>query len=456
MKNKDRFDIAIVGLGYVGLSTSVCFATRGFSVLGIDVDKEKVKKLSSGKSVIHEYGLEQMLSQGIRSGRLVFEDKLSRNVANSKFIFVTVGTPSKPDGEMETKYVEKAINDIGKNVSNDKFFQTVIIKSTVLPGITSSLVKPTLEKQSGKKVGRDIGLCVNPEFLREGSAINDTMNPDALVIGREDSKSESEILQLYKKFYEELPPVIVTSFSNAEMIKYAVNSFRGVQLSYLNSLANLANKLPGADIGEVIEGFAKITKVDNRYLRPGPGFGGSCLPKDMKAISALMKRMKVDPILLEAALKVNATQPEIIVQMGEKEAGNLKGKKIALLGLAYKGGTDDVRDSPSLQIAEVLLRKGAIVAAYDPAAINKAREALHDRIYYSTSLEESLENSELAIIATDWKEFRMLKPDIFKKLMKKAIVIDTRRLLDTKAFKESKVRLVRIGTSNSKDAKGAN
>jgi UDPglucose 6-dehydrogenase len=456
LKNKDRFDIAIVGLGYVGLSTAVCFATRGFSVLGIDVDKEKVRKLSSGKSVIHEYGLEQMLSQGIRSGRLVFADKLSKDVANSKFIFVTVGTPSKPDGEMETKYVEKAINDIGKNVSNDKFFQTVIIKSTVLPGTTSSLVKPTLEKQSGKKVGRDIGLCVNPEFLREGSAINDTMNPDALVIGREDSKSESEIMQLYKKFYEELPPVIVTSFSNAEMIKYAVNSFRGVQLSYLNSLANLANKLPGADIGEVIEGFAKITKVDNRYLRPGPGFGGSCLPKDMKAISALMKRMKVDPILLEAALKVNATQPEIIVQMGEKEAGNLKGKKIALLGLAYKGGTDDVRDSPSLQIAEALLRKGAIVAAYDPAAINKAKEALHDRIYYSTSLEESLENSELAIIATDWKEFRMLKPDVFEKLMKKAIVIDTRRLLDTKAFKESKVRLVRIGTSNSKDAKGVN
>jgi len=397
-----------------------------------------------------------MLSQGIRSGRLVFADKLSKDVANSKFIFVTVGTPSRPDGEMETKYVEKAINDIGKNVSNYKFFQTVIIKSTVLPGTTNSLVKPTLEKQSGKKVGRDIGLCVNPEFLREGSAINDTMNPDALVIGREDSKSESEILQLYKKFYEELPPVIVTSFSNAEMIKYAVNSFRGVQLSYLNSLANLANKLPGADIGEVIEGFAKITKVDNRYLRPGPGFGGSCLPKDMKAISALMKRMKVDPILLEAALKVNATQPEIIVQMGEKEAGNLKGKKIALLGLAYKGGTDDVRDSPSLQIAEALLRKGAIVAAYDPAAINNAREALHDRIYYSTSLEKSLENSELAIIATDWNEFRMLKPDIFEKLMKKAIVIDTRRLLDTKAFKESKVRLVRIGTSNSKDAKGVN
>jgi UDPglucose 6-dehydrogenase len=381
---------------------------------------------------------------------------LSKDVANSRFIFVTVGTPSKPDGEMETKYVEKAINDIGKNVSNYKFFQTVIIKSTVLPGTTNSLVKPTLEKQSGKKVGRDIGLCVNPEFLREGSAINDTMKPDALVIGREDSKSESEIMQLYKKFYEELPPVIVTSFSNAEMIKYAVNSFRGVQLSYLNSLANLANKLHGADIGEVIEGFAKITKVDNRYLRAGPGFGGSCLPKDMKAISALMKRMKVDPILLEAALKVNATQPEIIVQMGEKEAGNLKGKKIALLGLAYKGGTDDVRDSPSLQIAEVLLRKGAIVAAYDPAAINKAREALHDRIYYSTSLEESLENSELAIIATDWNEFRMLKPDVFEKLMKKAIVIDTRRLLDTKAFKESKVRLVRIGTSHSKDAKGAN
>ncbi len=448
MKNHVRYDIAIVGLGYVGLSTAVCFAARGFRVVGIDVDKEKVRKLSAGKPVIHENGLEELLSQGIRSGRLVFTDGFGKDAAKSKFIFVTVGTPSKPNGEMETRYVETAVKDIGNEVKKTELFQTVIVKSTVLPGTTKSLVKPILEEQSKKKVGRNIGLCVNPEFLREGSAINDTLKPDALVIGREDPRSESEILQLYKKFYEELPPIITTSFSNAEMIKYAVNSFRGVQLSYLNSLANLASNLPGADIGEVIEGFAKITKVDSRYLRPGPGFGGSCLPKDMKAITALMKRMKVDPILLQAALEINTKQPEIMVRMAEKEVGSLKGKKIALLGLAYKGGTDDVRDSPSLQIAEVLLNKGAKVMAYDPAATIRAKEFLQNRIYYSKSLEKSLDKADLAIVATDWHEFRVLKPDIFEKRMKKAIVIDTRRLLDIKAFKESKVRLVRMGTSN--------
>ncbi len=448
MRNRERFDVAIVGLGYVGLSTAVCFSARGFRVVGIDVDENKIRKLSAGKPVIHEYGLEKMLIQSIRSGKLTFADRLDEESANSDFIFITVGTPSKRTGEMETKHIERAVMQIGKNISETRLFQTVIVKSTVLPGTTNNLVKPILERHSGKQVGRDVGLCVNPEFLREGSAINDTLKPDALIIGREDSRSESEILNLYKKFYEQFPPVIVTSFPNAEMIKYAVNSFRGVQLSYLNSLANLANELPGADVGEIIEGFSKITKVDSRYLRPGPGFGGSCLPKDMKAIIALMKKVRVDPILLDAALKVNDLQPKMIVQIAEREVAGLRGKKISLLGLAFKGGTDDVRDSPSLRIAEELLDKGARVVAYDPAAISRAKEVLRDRISYSISLEKSLEGAELVIIATDWSEFRTLKPGIFQKLMKKAIVVDARRLLDPQTFKRSKVRLVRIGTSN--------
>ncbi|MEM0117505.1 MAG: UDP-glucose/GDP-mannose dehydrogenase family protein [Conexivisphaerales archaeon] len=449
MRSRPEYDVVIVGLGYVGLSTAVCFASRGFKVRGIDVDADKVKKVSSGVPVIHEAMLKEMLQEGISKGNLSFGTEFDDEASSGSFIFITVGTPSNPDGSMETKYVKQAVEEISIALSRTGHFQTVVMKSTVIPGTTYNFVKPTLERLSGKKVGKGIGLCVNPELLREGSAIKDTLNPDALIIGREDTRSERVILDLYKRFYSDLPPLILTSFTNAEMIKYAVNSFRGVQLSFLNSLANLAGALQNADVGEIIDGFAKITRVDNRYLRPGPGFGGSCLPKDMKALLSLMRNMKVDPILLEAALKINDNQPKVIVSIAEKEAEGLRGKRVALLGLAYKGGTDDVRDSPSLRIAKQLLDNGARVVAFDPAAVPKTREVLGNSIKYSDTLAKTLSNADIAIVATDWPEFREIKPDEFKRLMKRAVVIDTRRILNVKDYQGSGVKLVTIGTSKS-------
>lgn len=441
--------VTIIGMGYVGLSTAVCLADKGFKVYGVDIDAKKLSTLRRGIPTIHESGLPEMLQKSIQSGNLTLTDSLDKAVESSFLSFITVGTPSRPDGNMETKYLLAALKGIAQAIRHSKDYHTVVVKSTVLPGTTDRLIRPFLEKATGKKIGRSFGLSVNPEFLREGSAIKDTLQPDALVVGTYEERSKNEVLSLYKRFYDEMPKTIITTPTNAEMIKYAVNSFRGVQLSFLNTLANLATRLEDSDIGEVIEGFSSITKVDQRYLKPGPGFGGSCLPKDMKAMVNILKKKGVDHSLIQSALDVNSSQPVIIIRTIKELVGGISGKKVAVLGLAYKGGTDDIRDSPSIQMVRTLISEGAIVSVYDPAAMQNAKSLLRETVRYAKDEEDCIKGAEVAIIATDWKQFSALDPERVRVMMKIPFIFDTRRILKPTRFYGAKVTLITYGRSIS-------
>ncbi len=310
--------VSIVGLGYVGLSTAICLADRGFTVYGVEVVPEKVKAIKSGKLPFEEKGLDKMLTGALRKNRLRVSSEYSEAIQNTGITFITVGTPSREDGSIDLKYVKSAAEEIGIELSKKKGYHLVVEKSTVVPGSTQSVVREALEAKSGKKAFEDFGLCVNPEFLRESSAIYDTLHPDAIVIGSEDKKSKNTLLSLYRDFYKKMPRVISTTLSNAELIKYSVNTFRATQLSFLNTIANVCAKIPKADSEEVISGLATITRIDGRYLKAGLGYGGSCLPKDLRALIAHAKELSINPALLEAAQEVNETQPLAALGMAEK------------------------------------------------------------------------------------------------------------------------------------------
>jgi UDPglucose 6-dehydrogenase len=439
--------VSVIGLGYVGLSTAVCLASRGIKTIGVEKDPNKLKAISSGHVPFHEERLPQMLNSTMKKGTFECTNQIHKAVEATRFSFITVGTPSKPSGEIDTGYVESACVELGEALKRKKVWHAVVVKSTVVSGTTEELIKHTLEASSSLKAGEDFGLAVNPEFLREGTAVYDTFHPDALVLGCSDRRTLREIKKLFQKFYRKLPSVIETSTTNAEFIKYSVNTFRAVQLSYLNTLANLSNVLPDSDVGDVVKGLATIMKLDNRYLRPGPGFGGSCLPKDTRALAAHMRKKGVDASVLESALSVNLKQSKVIVDMAEGLTNGLSGKRVAILGLSFKGNTDDVRESPSLNIISELLSRGAVVAAYDPKAMENTRRILGDKVLFSDRAKDCIKGTHCCIIATDWKEFQTLGPNDFRTSMKTPVVVDARRIFEPESFRNSGVLYRRLGTS---------
>ena len=437
--------VSIIGLGYVGLSTAICLADAGFVVYGVEVVKEKIKAIKSGKLPFEEKGLDRMLARSLKKNRLRVSSEYNEAVQKSSVTFITVGTPSKEDGSIDLKYVKSAAEEIGRELSKKKGYHLVVEKSTVVPGSTQIIVKKALEEKSGRKAFKDFGICVNPEFLRESSAIYDTLHPDALVVGSEDRRSKNALLSLYRRFYKKMPQVISTSLSNAELIKYSVNTFRATQLSFLNTLANLCRKIPDADSEQVISGLSTITKLDKRYLKAGLGYGGSCLPKDLRALIAHAKELKVNSSILEAAQKVNETQPLIAIEMAEKLIGDLNGKSVSVLGLAYKAGTDDVRESVAIRLVNALVDSGAHVSVYDPSAMENARAYLKEGVKFASDSRSCIKGSECCIIATEWDEFKKIKPREFKKAMKEPAVVDGRRIYDHEEMKTEGVMYASIG-----------
>jgi len=434
-----------VGLGYVGLATAVCFAGRGFVVEGIEVDEKKVSRMESGTAPFEEKGVATKLRSSLKSGNLRLSSDYEA-VARTAVTFITVGTPSGPNGAIDLKYVESATRSIGKKLREKGSHHVVVVKSTVVPGTTERKIIPMLEEETGKRAGEGFGVAVNPEFLREGSAVRDTLKPEGLVLGVKDPASTKRLLGIYRRFYRRMPETILTTPSTAEVIKYSINISRAVQVSLINSLADICNLVPGGEVGDVAKGLALIARMDSRYLGAGLGYGGSCLPKDTRALAALADGLSTPSDLFKAALAVNEAQPRQALALARGLVGSLEGRQTAVLGLAFKAGTDDVRESAALRLVNLLIDEGAKVRAYDPVATENARRMLGERVTYAASMAKCLEGAECCFIATEWEEFKTLTPGRMRSLMNDAVVVDCKRMFEPSRFQAKGVRYVRVGT----------
>ena len=438
--------VSFLGLGYVGLTTAACFASKEHKILCYDVDAEKVSKIKRGETPFYEPGLDVLLKQGIEKGNITLVESVEDAVKGSEMTFITVGTPAKQNGEIDLSYVREASESIGDALRRKDTWHLVVVKSTVTPTTTESIVKPLLEECSGKRCGVELGLCMNPEFLREGNAVEDTMNPDRIVIGEIDSKSGDFLESFYRDFYgEKLPPIVRTTPVNAELIKYANNAFLAMKVSFINMIANLCQALPNADVEAVSTGIGLDKRIGNLFLKAGAGWGGSCWPKDLRALSMFARKIGNELPLVEATMKINDTQPGKLVELAEVLLGDLRNKTAAVLGLAFKPGTDDMREAVSIKVIKTLLEKGARVRAYDPKAMENAKRIIGDSVEYAEDLSACIEGADVVILVTEWPEFRSLKPEDFKRLMKIPCVVDGRRVYDARLFKESGVRFAAVG-----------
>ena len=411
--------ISFFGLGYVGLSTALCFASKNFTSIGIDIDQEKVKAIAQGRTPFYELGLETLLKECLDRRAFSCSTNPLEAILKSDISFITVGTPSLPDGEIDLAYIRQVTRDIGEVLKEKSNYHLIVVKSTVLPGTTEKTIKPIIETHSGKRCGTDFGLCMNPEFLREGTALHDTLNPDRIVIGEHDKKSGDILEALYRDFYEEkIPSIIRTNLPTAELIKYASNAFLATKISFINTIANICEKTPGADVKTVAQAMGLDKRIGPLFLNAGLGYGGSCFPKDVKALIAQAKNLGYQLTLLEEVENVNKTQPLKAVQFCKEHLGDLKGRHIAILGLAFKPDTDDMREARAIPIINQLIKEGANVTAYDPVAMLIAKTIFKNKIQYATSAISCLKNADCCILVTEWDEFKKLKPEDFTKNMR--------------------------------------
>jgi UDPglucose 6-dehydrogenase len=413
--------ICVIGTGYVGLITACGFAKLGHEVSCVDIDSSKVEMINRAEPPIYEEGLKELLSE-VSGKSLHATTDLDSAIEGSSFIFITVGTPPKEDGSIDLSYVRSAfLGALGSPKFGDSR-KIVVVKSTVVPGTCDSLARLGEEK-AGKKAGQDYGLCMNPEFLREGKAIRDFFHPDRIVLGAMGTESASALRELYSSFD---CPKLETSLKAAEMIKYASNSLLATKISFANEVGNLCKKL-GIDVYEVMGGVGLDKRVERSFLNAGIGFGGSCFPKDVKALASLSKEKGLEPRLLDSVIGVNEAQPQKIVEIAREKLGGLSGKKASVLGIAFKPGSDDVREAPSIKVIESLLGEGAEVCAYDPKALPSLKKVFAGRIKYAGSLREALDFSDVVFALTEWAEFRD------EKLYAGKLLFDGRKVLNKKS-----------------------
>jgi UDPglucose 6-dehydrogenase len=437
--------VSIVGMGYVGLCTAACFAFRGIRTIGIDIDHEKVEQIRKGRAPLHEPQLDNILRKAVKDKLLDATTDIS-SATDTNTTFLTVGTPSRPDGSIDLTFLKQGTTDLGKALRKKSGYHLVVVKSTVVPGTTSNVVQPTLENHAETKVGRSVGLCANPEFLKEGTAIRDALHPDKIVIGSKDKKSANQLTRLYRKFYaSKLPPVILTSPEAAELVKYASNAFLATKISFINTIANIAQRTPGVDVGTVAKAIGLDPRIGELFLKAGPGYGGSCFHKDLQALINYSKKRGYNPVLFRATEETNEKQATRVVDMAEKLLGSLSDKKVAVLGLAFKKDTDDIREAASLRVISQLRKRGAQVIAYDPMAIPNAKKALSDQIVFAENPHSTLKGADCAVIMTEWDQFRKLKPQDFEVLMKSSNIVDARRIYDPEDFRELNYVAVGLG-----------
>ena len=420
--------IAVIGLGFVGLSLTSVLASKKFNVIGIDVDKEKCRKISNGISPFFEPELEKTLKKGLKN-KLHIESDISA-VLDCDLIFVTVGTPQNKTGGIELSIIKKAMTSLGKNIRNSKKEHIILIKSTVVPGTIKDVILPILENNSKKKAGKDFGLISNPEFLQESTAIKDTEFPHAVVLGGYKTKFMKKVEKFFTKLHPKTP-IIITNHQTAEMIKYANNSFLATKISFINQLSNICQKIPGANIDDIAKTIGLDPRIGGLFLNAGPGYGGSCLPKDMKALINFAKITGVKPTLLNAVEDVNVKQLEEIISISKKKLGGLESKKITILGTSFKPNTDDIRDSIAIELIKKFLKRRVKVTVHDPRAIENTKNMFKNKINYAKSIPDAILGSQCIIIMTQWKQYEKLTNKDFKQ-MKKKMIIDCRRMLSEK------------------------
>ncbi len=418
-------DIAILGVGYVGLVTGACLAKLGNQVVCADVNKDKITSLNKAVIPIYEPGLDELVKTEMRKGNLSFSDAMSRVIENSDLIFICVGTPSDDNGAADLTYIKDAAREIAMSINR---YKLVINKSTVPVGSTM-LVEHTIKENMS--VVHEFDVISNPEFLREGSAIDDFLNPDRIVVGTTSQKAISLLTELYRPI---TAPLIITDPASAEMIKYASNTFLATKVSFINAIANVCEAV-GADVKEVALGMGYDKRIGFEFLRAGPGFGGSCFPKDSKALIRIAEDNGYDFRLLKGVLEVNEAQQELMVLKVKKKLGELSGKTIGAFGLSFKPNTDDVRNSPALAIIRKLLDEGALVKAFDPVAMDNAKMSL-PQLNTVTDAYEVANKSDALLILTEWDEFKWLDFSKIKNLLNNPVIIDTRNCLDPKTLRQ--------------------
>jgi UDPglucose 6-dehydrogenase len=432
---KKLYRISILGTGYVGLCTAVCFADKGYNVLTSTYNEKNIRLINSGIPPFFEPQLEEMLKRVIQSGKLKAVYGRETAVLESDISFLTVGTPSQEDGAIDLKFIRSSSQEVGEALQRKSDYHLVVVKSTVVPGTTGKVVKPLLEKYAKRKVGTEIGLAMSPEFLRQGSSIYDTLNPDRIVIGEYDEQSGNTLSQLYQDFYEEkIPSVLRMSLASAEMIKYANNAFLATKISFINEISNICERIGNSNIDIIAKGIGLDFRINPRFLKAGPGWGGSCFPKDVKALIAFSKQLENEPILLNAVTEVNKKQAEHVVSIVRKELKELRGKTIAILGLSFKPNTSDTRESPAFKIINHLLKDHATIKVYDPQAMENTRKQYHEKIGFSKNAIECITDTDCCILVTDWNEFQKINPKDFQLKMNTPLLIDTKRLYNPNEY----------------------
>jgi len=438
-----KYSISILGTGYIGLCSGICFASKKIRIIASTHNKEKAQMINDGQPPFYEKGLQEMMNELNKINPELFKCLINpvQAVLETDISMITQGTPMRKDSSIDLSYIERTAKEIGEALKKSDKYHLVVVRSTVVPGTTRNLVGKIITEVSGKEPGKDFGLCMQPEFLKEGDSIEDTLRPDRIVIGAIDERSGAMLQEFYEYFYgDHLQncPVLRMNLESAELVKYGNNCLLSTKISYANEFANFAELVPNVDIAQVMKGVGLDYRLNSRFLNAGVGFGGSCFHKDVNAIKAWSKSKGYTSRLLEAVLGINDDQAIHIVDMAEQLAGKLAGKKVALLGLAFKPGTDDMREAASIRVVNELRKRGITdIIGYDPKANKTAEMEMGDKIKYAKSIEEALKDSECAILITEWNEFKKLTPDDFKKHMKTPNLVDGRRLYDYDTFNKA-------------------
>jgi UDPglucose 6-dehydrogenase len=439
-------DIAVIGTGYVGLVTGAGLADFGNDVICVDVDVRKIDALKNGQIPIYEPGLDKLVSKNVSEGRLRFTTDLPEAIRAAKAIFIAVGTPPKPDGSADLRHVEDVARSIARHMNGPKL---VITKSTVPIG-TGRMIEQIIASEGN---GHRASICSNPEFLREGSAIEDFMKPDRVVIGASDPEAAEMMKEIYAPLHSLEIPFVVTNVESSELIKYAANGFLAVKITFINEIAVICEKV-GANVQDVAIGMGLDSRIGPKFLQAGPGYGGSCFPKDTSAMADISRREGYSFEIIEAVLRVNDDiKQRMVVKIVEALGGDVKGKTIAILGLAFKPETDDMRDSPTIPIIKGLQAQGAVVRAYDPQAVGNAR-SIFENVEYCDTAYDTAQGADALVLATEWNEFRALNFERIKKALRQPIVVDLRNVYDPQRMRAEGFEYYSVGRAEDVRKRG--
>jgi len=429
--------IAVIGTGYVGLVTGACFAEFGVDVTCVDVDASKIEKLNNGQIPIYEPGLDQIVEKNVKAGRLRFTTDIKTAVEGALVVFIGVGTPPKADGSPDMSYYQQAAKDIAHAMNG---YKVLVTKSTVPIGTGKWLREFVAEHQSTKT---NFGVASNPEFLREGAAIDDFMRPDRVVIGSNEEDAIAIMKDLYRPLYLIETPIVITSLEAAELIKYAANAFLATKITFINEVANLCDAI-GCDVHDVARGMGMDNRIGRKFLHPGPGYGGSCFPKDTRALTTVADQFGVETRIVDAVIEANDRQRDAMIPKIEKMVGDLNGKRVGVLGLSFKPETDDMRESPAIEILHAIIKRGGSVCAFDPVAMDEAKHYI-DGIEYASDEYEALRGADVLVIVTEWNQFRALDMDRVKSLLKSPKIVDLRNIYEPDDMREQGFEYVGVG-----------